>query len=58
MSTNRRPRGTGAPIELLEDRDAAVQPARLFAHPGAEVIRRDDLGGTPTALQIADRFHL
>ena len=57
---------TGAPLDLLEGRDAQPLAGWLAAHPGVEVICRESSGsdadeartGAPQAIQVADRFHL
>lgn len=57
---------THQPIALLADRKAETLAAWLQAHPGIEVCSRDRSNiykkamtqGAPTAIQVADRFHL
>lgn len=53
-------------IDLAPERSAEVVEAWLKAHPGVQIITRDRSGeyaegasrGAPTAVQVADRFHL
>jgi transposase len=54
------------PVALLADRETSTLSRWLLAHPGVEIVTRDRSKayasairkGAPTAIQVADRFHL
>lgn len=54
------------PVDLLPDRTAATLTTWLQAHPGVAIVARDRsqeyargiTDGAPTAIQVADRWHL
>jgi transposase len=58
--------GRRAPVDLLADRSAESLETWLKAHPGVQIVSRDQAGayaegasiGAPDAIQVADRFHL
>ncbi|MGW5665350.1 transposase [Streptomyces sp. NPDC003758] len=57
---------TRRPVDLLPDRKSGILAAWLAEHRGIEVVCRDRAPffaegasiGAPTAVQVADRFHL
>jgi transposase len=57
---------THCPVDLLSERTAEVLAGWLHSHPGVQVITRDRSTeyargasqGAPTAIQVADRWHL